>query len=474
MRGLPLFLMLCATLASSVPLRAEGADTRPDTSEVFATRHYFLLELPQKVWDVLIYPLGWFTIYAERTELPQRARDWFTNQDHTFGFFPYVQFGGETSTGAGFSTFHSDLFGRRKKFSASYIFSHSHRQTAQAVYRDPRLFGSRFYWRMEGNFLESDDEDATINGAVVEEEKDAEEREIHFPRFRIDRIDLTSVLGWRPHAGELEKYEKQVYVEGRIGFGRRKLRSDREGRPLPAPGSTAHANRFSGFGKTLSFFSFGGRIAYDDRDYKPPVSQVSHPLNYVLPGRVLLLVHDLYYSYRDLSYPERGGLVQIEADLAVGPDHVEFWRMGAEIQRFFTLFWRNRILALRARLDQVHSLGDDSIVPYADLPTLGGGLRLRGYERGRFRGEGALLLSAEYRYPIWDHCSAAVRAANAYLFWDEGQVFDEYGQIDLDAFRTSFGAGINVRTEKSLLVGFRVGHSAEKKALVGFSLEQEF
>ncbi len=99
--------------------------------------------------------------------------------------------------------------------------------------------------------------------------------------------------------------------------------------------------------------------------------------------------------------------------------------------------------------------------------ALGGSQRLRGYHRGSLRGQGALLLSAEYRYPIWD-------TWNAFLFWDEGQVFDEYGQVAADRFRTAYGAGVVLRTSRALLLSLRVGHSAQEKALTGFSLEQEF
>ena len=137
------------------------------------------------------------------------------------------------------------------------------------------------------------------------------------------------------------------------------------------------------------------------------------------------------------------------------------------MQRFFTLFYNNRILALRARLDKAQALGDDGIIPYSDLATLGGTHRLRGYRRGSFRGEGSLLLSAEYRYPIWD-------TWNAFLFWDEGQVFNKYGDLEPGGLEYSFGAGISVRTERAFLFGLRIARSEEEKVLAGFSLEKEF
>ena len=144
-----------------------------------------------------------------------------------------------------------------------------------------------------------------------------------------------------------------------------------------------------------------------------------------------------------------------------------YLRYAAELQRFFTLFYNNRILGIRARLENTHALGEGSLVPYSDMPALGGSQRLRGYRRGFFRDKGSLLLSAEYRYPIWD-------TWNAFLFWEEGQVFDSYGDLEAGRFEYGFGAGISVRTERALLFGVRIARSQEEKALTGFSLEKEF
>lgn len=441
-----------------------------DTSRVYETRHYPALELPQKLWRGLIYPLGEFVIYAEHSELPKRARNWFTNEDHTFGFFPYAQLGGETGTGIGFNTFHTDLFAAEKEFAASYIFARPERQTGQALYYDPNVGGSRFYWSAQGEYLKTDNGDATVNGAfeslkgILEGAGMPEEEQM----FRIQQLDLVATLGWRLHARELEEYQSNLYLEARIGYGRRELGGGQGvAALLRAPGQTARAAAVPGLGLDIALFSVGGRVVFDDRDFKAPVREISHPLNYVFPGRVLLLADDRYFSFRDLAYPEGGGLLQAEADWVVGSEESRFLRAGAEAQRFFTLFWQDRILALRGRLEKVYRLGDDSIVPYVDLPTLGGGQRLRGYKRGNFRGEGALLLSAEYRWPIWD-------TWNAFLFWDEGQVFDEFEQIDSEGFRSSFGGGISIRTEKAFLVSLRVAHSKDEVQLWGFSLEKEF
>lgn len=181
---------------------------------------------------------------------------------------------------------------------------------------------------------------------------------------------------------------------------------------------------------------------------------------------MLLESGGLYHSFRNISYPESGGLAAVSFDLARGADDVSFGRLGAELSRYRTLFWKERVLAARVRLDKIFPM-DDGFAPYNDLPTLGGGNRLRGYKRGTYRGEGALLLAVEYRWPVWD-------TWNASLFWEEGQVFDDFDEIESDGFGSSVGAGLTMRTETAFLLGLRLAHSAQTNLLLGFSLAQEF
>jgi len=75
--------------------------TGADSTEVYETAHYPVLQLPQTLWTWLVYPIGQTTIYAEHEKLPKKVREWFTNEEQTFGIFPHVQLGGETSTAGG-------------------------------------------------------------------------------------------------------------------------------------------------------------------------------------------------------------------------------------------------------------------------------------------------------------------------------------------------------------------------------------
>ncbi|MFT5085711.1 MAG: hypothetical protein ACI8PG_000057 [Planctomycetota bacterium] len=458
-RSIALFCSLLTLVVLSA-FSAEAQEQVETDSLAFESKHYPALQVPQLLWNGLVYPLGQFTIYSEHTRLPQRVNNWFTNEAQTFGLLPQVQLGGETGSGGGLRSFHSDLFGAGVQAEALYVYAGGRGQTGQALLSDEEVAGGKLYWLSQFEWLKTRNQSATINGGW---------RESKIRRLAVEQLDARFSLGLRLHDYTLEQFVSNTVVEGRVSFGRRDLtqRSGVGDWPFPTPGYTVEADRLLGLGADISLFSVGALLAYDDRDSSEPTTELSHPINYVLPGRILHKEGDLYHQFRDIYYPERGGLLQVEADLVSGDKEVRFVRLGAEVQRFFTLFWRHRILALRARLDKVSALGSESIVPYTELPTLGGSQRLRGYRRGDFRGEGALLLSAEYRWPIWDSWSA-------YLFLDEGQVFDEFGEIEAGELHSSWGGGINIRTAEAYLIGLRIGHSSAENALIGFTLEQEF
>ena len=448
LRSLIHALVLASLSVPAVSQDGPTAATGTDTAEVYQTRHNRMLSFPKHLWNILVYPIGQFTIWAEAKGLFTRG-----GKEETAGWFPYVVFGGETGTGeetgfgGGLNLFRADLFGRGNQFSANLIANRSN-YSGNARYGDPGVGGGPWFWNATVEALGTRYEKATING----------EGESGGPgeRFDFQRRDVRLTLGRHSNYGETEGYEPDAIVELRLAYGFRQY--DDTGR---------ESSGIAGANEAIDLFSVGGRTAYDDRDFKPPTRSISHPLNYQFPGRVLLFADGRYYSFRDTAFPERGGLIQIEADYVAGSRNVRYVQYVTEVQRFFTLFYSNRILALRARLDKAHPLGNDGIIPYSDLNTLGGGQRLRGYKRGFFRGQGSLLFSAEYRYPIWD-------TWNAFLFVDEGQVFETYGDLEPAAFKYSFGGGISVRTERAFLFGLRVARSEEEKALVGLSLEKDF
>ena len=451
----PIASLLLAVVAAC----AAGGEAVPesgpvDSTDVYETRHYPVLSWPQTLWTWLVYPLGQATIHAEHEKLPKRIREWFMNESQTFGLFPYVTLGGETSTAGGAQGY---LATGTHVLTAAHTVHDADRHSGSWQYSD--VSGAALYWDLEADYLKTDDEGATVNGSVADRLG---------VLFALERADAAATVGWRSNAGPLRLYNKSLAVEGRVGWGRRDLTSRVPVTPpvTGAVGLTPHASQIAGLDEVISLFTVGVRVEYDDRDFEAPVHSLTHPLNYRFPGRLLVQHADAYLSFRDTFYPERGGLLMAEADYVTGSDETRFVRLAAEVQRFHTLFWRNRILAGRVRLERLHRI-DDGVVPFPDLPHLGGSQRLRGYERGAFHGQGLLLAAVEYRYPIWD-------TWNAFLFHEEGQVFDEYGDIGMDRFVSSTGGGLSLRSQAGLLLGLRLAHSAEEDLLAGFTLEQEF
>lgn len=432
-----------------------------DSSDVYASPRPSIFSFPKYIWSALVYPIGQFTIYAEHAELVARYYKFFTNANGTIGLFPHVVLGGETGTGGGGKFFHTNLFGKRKILTGSYAYAGARGQIAEWLYVDPSVGGSRVLWKITGQFLRTHNRSASINGAVQEDDL--------FPnrQFRMDQFDAGTSLILSNRKGRLTPFLPSLGAEVWGAYGRRDFRTFKGGtEPLTDAGSSPQARLLKGINETYELGKFGGRLFYDDRDFKKPTDSLILPLNYKIPGRIAVEDGGLYYFWRDLGYPERGGLIQAEAEWVTGTADFQYYRVGAEVQRFFTLFWRDRILALRGRLQKVRGI-DGNRVPYSELITVGGGRQTRGYERGFFRGQGAILFNVEYRWPIWD-------TWNAFLFWDESQSFDHLDDVTGDGFATSVGGGVSFRTEIGILGKIQVGHSAVNDALVGFTIGGEF
>ncbi|MGH7898836.1 MAG: BamA/TamA family outer membrane protein, partial [Candidatus Binatia bacterium] len=160
-----------------------------------------------------------------------------------------------------------------------------------------------------------------------------------------------------------------------------------------------------------------------------------------------------------------GGLWKsTEGEAADGGDF-EYARYTVEIEQHLPTFRPNRTIAIQAMLDRVEPRGGGA-VPFWDLPALDEDHLLRGFKRNRFRDEGAVLFNVEYRWPIWD-------LWDGYLFLDEGQVFGDWADVDLERFEWSAGAGVRFYSSKSFLLRVQLAFS-EEETKFRFGLSQEF
>jgi outer membrane protein assembly factor BamA len=140
----------------------------------------------------------------------------------------------------------------------------------------------------------------------------------------------------------------------------------------------------------------------------------------------------------------------------VGGDRFRYGRYVAELRQYLPvlLFPPSRRLVLRARLEQVEPLLGGEAVPFYHLPGLGGQTALRGFRHNRFQDAGSLLLTAEYRYPIWSNMDALV-------FVDAGQVFPALPSVAADRFHWGYGGGIHLLDDSDISFRFEVAGGPE-------------
>lgn len=135
-------------------------------------------------------------------------------------------------------------------------------------------------------------------------------------------------------------------------------------------------------------------------------------------------------------------------------------KYGLELNQFVPFFFLpdTRRLGIKAKFQKAEPLGDKNI-PFFELPSLGSARDLRGFGTDRFRDTGSLLLTAEYRYPMWSF-------ADVVFFVDEGQVFNEYSEIGIKDFHASYGLGFHLISAKGFALRSEFAFSRETSRFI--------
>ncbi|MDZ7659014.1 BamA/TamA family outer membrane protein [Fodinibius sp.] len=118
----------------------------------------------------------------------------------------------------------------------------------------------------------------------------------------------------------------------------------------------------------------------------------------------------------------------------------------------------SRRLGLKTNLKKAAPLGNKEI-PFFTYPNLGSSYDLRGFSSGRFRDDGSLLVTLEYRYPMWSF-------ADIVFFVDEGQVFSQYSDIGINDFHTSYGFGFHLISTKGFAFRSEFAFSKESSRVI--------
>jgi hypothetical protein len=139
---------------------------------------------------------------------------------------------------------------------------------------------------------------------------------------------------------------------------------------------------------------------------------------------------------------------------------LDFWTFRLEAEQLVPLWYRYHTLALRGVVAWIDITTTDA-VPFQRLMTNRTPDALRGFDSFRWRDRGIVILSAEYRWPIWANKNAEAIGLDFYLLGDVGQVFRNADDIGGSNLTTSIGAGVRLGNVAGLLARLELAWSEE-------------
>jgi hypothetical protein len=402
--GLPLH-STAAPVNARVPVAP--ADTTDDPNEVpYATDRgvgYHALKLPAYVLHGATRPLGWAVKYVER-EFPGL----FVPQRPPRGVVPLIELGGPVGISGGLALYDNALFGSSHKARVEGVYGARNFYEVEGRYDVPNPVGERSSFVLEGNFSTNPRNRFFLGGRQSQAYED--EVEFYIQQFE-GGPELAYALG---DAMRLRHWVQYRYVEA-------------------TPADSRLGDRFS------------------DRAPGAPGLGTQHTLE-------VRTAWTLDTRRRERSRPTSGTLLRLGGAYTHDLESVQFryGRYAAEVQQYLPVPGPlpARRLVLRSRLEQVEPMLSGKAVPFYAQPTLGSPEALRGFIPNRFASNGALVVNAEYRYPIWDLWDAVV-------FVDAGQVFRELEDVNVADFEVSYGGGIHLLSPKGLNFRFEVAGSTE-------------
>ena len=395
-----------AAQKAELPQAAQADTTRPGTVHPNAVPYetdrsvaYHILAAPAYVLHGVTRPIGWGVKYVER-----RFPELFEPKQPPRGVLPLLEIGGPAGFLVGGALYDNQLFGSTHRARLEGLYGASDTFELQGEYQAPGLFGDNTELAFVANFFSQPEDEFFLGG-----NSSAPSDESQF--FR-EQFDATLRAAYRP--GPLEVSVDLLFEH------------------VEAQEDTS---------------TLGQRLI----DANPP--GFDQTLNSLTPRATLTLDFT-----RGAPRTHAGTKLSLQADYThdLEGERFRYGRYVAQVEQYLpvAIFPNSRRLALRARLEQVEPLFEGEAVPFYQLPRLGGSRTLRGYRFDRFRGDGSVLFSAEYRYPIW-------RLWDAVLFADGGQVFESFDQVAVSEFQWSYGGGIHLLSPKGLTFRFEVAHSEE-------------
>ncbi|HEX9726929.1 MAG TPA: BamA/TamA family outer membrane protein [Gemmatimonadales bacterium] len=174
------------------------------------------------------------------------------------------------------------------------------------------------------------------------------------------------------------------------------------------------------------------------------------------------LTHD---DTRFTGRPTSGGVRRLRASYFHSTDGapVSLVTYRAEAQQFTRLWHPHTVLALRGMISWIDNAGAGPI-PFTRLLTNDDPDLLRGFNDMRWRDRGLLVLTAEYRWPLWVYERQEGTGLDLYLLTDVGQVFGEFNDITRENLTVSWGGGLRLLGSRGF--GLRIEHARSDEGSV--------
>jgi hypothetical protein len=215
-------------------------------------------------------------------------------------------------------------------------------------------------------------------------------------------------------------------------------------------------------------------------DFGAPDTGESVPMFYDTRGLVGWNGYRLGYGELELRWDDRRGVTVMEpsavhtagslAAVFAGRAHrfddgPDYWRYGADLQRFFRIGDGPRVIAARLHGEAVSGSRDE--VPFTDLPRLGGPTYLRGYSTDEFRDRVAAFGTLAYEWDLSQWFSAS-------LFADVGRVYPSLSDLSVHALRVGYGVSIEAHRVESFLVEASLGSSIDGGLFLNLSFNRTY
>jgi hypothetical protein len=353
----------------------------------------------------------------DRYQLKERYLDVFFNDARTAGLVPTATLESGYGLTVGAKLLHDDLFGDEERFRLRAATGGRFRQLATVALASGERFGRRLDVELDGRFeRRPHDVYYGIGNTSMPE-----------ARFRQELLRATASAQVRL-AGPL-----RVRTSGALAdftFGR-----SEDG---PAIDEIYPADTMAGFD--------GVRHAYAELEVSYDSRRNAR-------------------RWEVAAIPATGWLLAAFGGRTIALDaNADYWRYGADLQRFMRIGDGPRVFSVRAYGEAV---AGDAVVPFAQLPRLGGATLLRGYPADRFRDRVATLVSLAYGWDI-------SRALSANMFVDTGRVFPSVRELELEALRVGYGLELEAHTARSFVMRVGIATSFDGGAFFTLSFDPVF